>query len=383
MPQTGLGLLTAVVSMDESTAYHVIRRREFVQSRLEGTWSDSLQICRLIPQKEQTFLENPSLGGDDDPISILAVRAGQVVGRMDLIPGCLGVNGQKEPILWCSNLYVPAAVRNSLAGAMLVLKSQQLHSTVGVVGVSQAALPIYQKLKWEQVAMHRYILLRRSRAVVEHYLGNPAIRWGARTVTDALLLAHRAASVLARLMRTSGLRIRQIDRAGDEFQSLLAPIPQGVETLRSAAILNWMLSHGFESDARNRKGLFCVYNRAGRLAGYFLAKSRFYESATHRGFKNLQLGSLQDWRIFDPAALSLRRLMLLAVREISAWNPDAIELCVPESCPPMPWRRWGFWPAGVLSFLGKRSPQSPLSRAGLPPPRQWNVTPCDGDNLFS
>ena len=155
-----------------------------------------------------------------------------------------------------------------------------------------------------------------------------------------------------------------------------------METLRSAAILNWLLSNDFDFDARNHKRLFGVYDRAGRLAAYFLAKTKFYETATHRRFKNLQLGSLFDWRIFDPAALSLQQLALLAVREISAWNPDAVELCVPPSCDHLHWRRWGFVPGGIMRFMIKRSPKCPTRRPELPEPRQWNIRPGDSDTLF-
>jgi hypothetical protein len=231
--------------------------------------------------------------------------------------------------------------------------------------------------------MPRFILLRRSRAVVEHFLTNPALRGAARFAADAALLAHRAASALARAARTCDLRARPIERAGNDLDRLLAPVHQGVETLRSAPILNWLLSCNFESDPRNRKGLFGIYDRAGKLAAYFLAKTKFYETATHRGFKNLQLGSLLDWRIFDPAALSLQQLVLLAVREISAWNPDAIELCVPKTCGPLHTRRWGFVPAGTMHFMIKRSPKCPTRRPDLPEPPAWNLRPGDADTLFA
>ena len=213
--------------MASPTSYYLIRRREFAASRLAGTWSDPHQICGFTPQREQTYLQNPALVGDDDPVCLLAINDNQVVGRMDLMPGYLGVQGQVQRIVWCSNFYVPPELRGSLAGVMLVLKSQELHSTVGAGGVSQAALPVYQKLKWDQIDMPRVILLRRSRAVVEHFLANPALRAAARFAADAALLAHRGASRLARASANLRPARRAIDRAGDELDRLLVPAAAG------------------------------------------------------------------------------------------------------------------------------------------------------------
>jgi len=302
---------------------------------------------------------------------------------MDVIPGLLSVNGEPCRIFWTSNLFVPPETRNSLAGVMLVVKFQGYGPTVGVVGVSQEALPLYHKFKWDEVPMARYVMIRRSRAVVERYVAQPWLRGTARVMADAALSAHRGLGRAVRSLMLAGLAVQQVDRADDELDRHLAPGGQGIETHRSAAMLNWQLENSFDADGRNRKGLFHVRDRGGRLVGYFLAKVRFYETATHRRFRNLLLGSLADWRIFDPSALSPGQLLLLAVREISAWNPDAVELCLPPSCGPARLRRWGFFRVGSLSMFVQRSPQSPTRQSGAPEPRAWLVRPGDGDYVFS
>jgi hypothetical protein len=228
--------------------------------------------------------------------------------------------------------------------------------------------------------MPRYILLRRSRAIVERYVKKRSLVPPLRVLADAGLLAARSLSAAVRLLRTSGLRVEHVDRATPELDEALAKSQPAIATHRSAVYINWLLDHFFETDARNRRGLFYVRGRDGRLVAYFIGKSRFYETATHRNFKNLQLGSLQDFRIFDPAAISPMKLILLSVGEVAKWNPDAIEICVPPDCDGVRLRRWGFVPVGNLHLLVKCGSNQRLATSK---DQEWTIRPGDGDNFFS
>jgi hypothetical protein len=263
----------------------------------------------------------------------------------------------------------------------MVLKMQQLHDVLGVCGVSQMALPLYQKLKWRDFAMPRHILLRRSRAIVERYVGRrrfliPPLR----VLADAALIVHRSLSGVARALRTSGLHVEPMNRATAELDESLDRQRSGIATHRSADFINWLLDHSFETDPRNRKGLFYVRGRDGRLAGYFLGKMKFYETATHRGFKNLRLGSLQAFRIFEPSVVSPQALIHLSVGEISKWDPDAIEVCLPPDFRHVRLRRWGFAPVGALHLLVKCAGNDRLATAKE---EDWTIRPSDSDNFFS
>ncbi|MDB5321130.1 MAG: hypothetical protein JWN40_2761 [Phycisphaerales bacterium] len=366
--------------MRETSSIHLIRRRALLGEQPLHSFADPDGIVALTPEKRRTQLENPLSAGDDDLVQIVGVRGERVGGRLDVIAGRLEVDGQPVPFVWASTLYVPPEFRQSLLGVTMVLKLQQLHDLIGVCGVSQMALPLYQKLKWRDFAMPRYILLRRSRAIVERYVKARMLVPPLRVLADAALAVQRSLSAVVRAVRTAGLRVEPMSRATPELDEALGSGQRGIATHRSAAFINWLLDNSFESDPRNRKGLFYVRARDGRLLAYFIAKSRFYETATHRGFKNLQLGSLQDFRIFEPGIISPQTLILLSVREISNWNPDAIEICLPPDCRDVPLRRWGFVPAGSLHLLVKCGRNDRLATA---PESDWTIRPSDGDNFFS
>lgn len=371
------------MSEPSSTILHIVRAKDLANGQTHHPFADPQKTAVFTAEKRRALLANPLRCGPDEPMQIIGVKDGNVTGRLDLISGRMNLKGQAVPCLWGSYLYVPPEYRSTLVGLSLVLKMHSLHSTPAVCGISQVALPLYQKLKWADVAMPRHIMLRRSRSVVERYLGTGLSGMLGRLAADAALTAHRLAAGTIRSLKTSGLHVQHVDRAPQELEDAMTTGSKAIQTHRSAAVIDWMLAHSFETDARNRKGLFLVRDGGRRLIGYFIAKLRFYEVATHRGFKNLLLGSLQDWRIFDGSKLSMMQLIALAVREISAWDADAVEVCLPPDCAPLNLKPWGFVRVGDLHWMIRPSSQS-LLHGHLPSLHaDWTIRPADGDNTFS
>jgi hypothetical protein len=347
-------------------------------------FADPDGVATLSAEKCRVLIDNPLSVSEDDPVQILGARGGRIAGRLDVIAGRIDVKGEAVSCLWASYLYVPPEARSTLLGVTMLLKLQQLHPNSAVCGVSQIALPLYQKLRWRDFAMPRHIRLRRSRSVVERYVRHRAARVVTRVVADAVLGAHRVASGVVRGLRTRGLSVEPAARATPELDIALAAHRVRIETHRSADYVNWLLGNASDrdpnTDPRTRKGLFYVRTPDGQLAGYFVIRARFYETATHRGFKNLYLGSLQDWRTFDRAALPTRALVQLAIREIDRWDPDAVEVCLPPDCADVRLRQWGFVGVGALHLLVRSPAGGPLAEA---PATDWVIRPADGDNFFS
>ena len=110
---------------------------------------------------------------------------------------------------------------------------------------------------------------------------------------------------------------------------------------------------------------------------------KLFAVASHRGFRNLLLGSLGDWRIFEPIDLDLRRLILLAMQTLGKWNPDAIEICVADKDLWKYFRRRGLMRVGELAILIKTAPHSPLRLEMYRDQANWQLTPAEGDNFFA
>ncbi|HWE04264.1 MAG TPA: hypothetical protein VG326_17800 [Tepidisphaeraceae bacterium] len=372
----------ALTVTDESTSIVILRASDFASGDPYLQWDDPTDIARIPPWKLAALLANPLRLGFDDPVEIVGLRGRTVVGKMDLIVGAAAIDGQVIPVLWTSMLIVPEQFRGTLMGALIVLKMQQMMPTVAACAVSVAALPVYEKLKWMHFRLHRHILLRRSRPVVERYFGEGFPSRVANCAADAGLIALRAATGPFAALLTRGLHCRQAARMDPALDHRIGACDRPACFVRSAAWVNWALDHPSCDDPRDRRGLFIVYDRQERIVGYFLLKSRFYPVATHRGFKNLFLGSLSDWIALEPQALGFTQIVLLASMELARWDVDAIEVCISDGEPAPNLRPWGFVPVGDLHLLVKASARSPLSDPKYAKSSAWRIRPAEGDNFL-
>jgi hypothetical protein len=344
-------------------------------------------LARLTPEKRLALLENPTHGDDQDPVQLVGTRDGRVIGRLDLFTGEAIVDGKPVPILWTSHLAVPEEFRKTLMGITLILKMHGLLHTVGACGVSVMAYPLFEKLKWRQFPMARHLAVRRSRFVIEKHVGAGWLGKLATVLADGALLGHRAILAGWSRVRTARLDCRPLPADDPEhdtrFDALLGALPERVRFHRSARWVKWIVNYNFDNDPRNRRAAFGIYARDGTLAAYFLIRFRYYETATHRGYRNVMLGSLMDWAIFDPQAVRLSQLILLAMRELARGGVDAIEICLPEEPGVPSLRRWGLLRVGVLHVMVKTGTGSPLASAEFANAANWRVRPAEGDNAFA
>lgn len=369
--------------MADSTTFHIIRRRDLKTASGDSQWDDPDAIASLSPSSLKAYLESPFAGDDDEPVQVIATQANRVVGRIDMLPSRIRVGDQSVKIMWGSNLYVPPDSRNTLTGVILILKAQGLHHTVGAFGPSQAALPIYQKLKWSDRPIPRRILILRSRSVIEKYVGAGIHSKVIVAILDTMAATFRGFFTRPwTAMHTRGLSAQKSELMPVDLDPFLqAPTP-GASMERSAGSINWWLTHAFKDDPRNANDLFLVRNNTDRVVAYFINKVRFHPSATHRGFKNLLLGSLQDWRIFDEHAIDLAGIIMLATRELSRRRVDAVEICTDDPRVRTLLKLFGFIGVGATHLLVKCSAASPLSQADLSDISKWSIYPGDGDNFF-
>lgn len=370
--------------MTDPVHFHLLTRADLKAGNASARWSDPELIASIAPQNLNTILANPCAGGDAEVAQILAVKGDRIIGRIDVLPTLIQIDQQQTQIFWGSNLYVPPEFRGTLTGVLLIMKAQSVHHTVGASGPSQAALPIYQKLKWADRPLNRYISILRSRSVVERYAGTGLHSKAAALLADAGLALHRGLLLAPlRAMTTSGLTVDRVEKMPDRLDPKLTAPRGQVSMVRSAAFLNWWLAHSFRHDSRNANDLCLIRDRDGNELGYFINKIRFHESATHRKFRNLLLGSLQDWMIFDPARLNVKQIIQLAIRQLQRRGVDAIEVCSDDPSISKLLKLSGFLRVGAMHMVIRWTPKSPLASSDSTADiAKWWIHPGDGDNFF-
>lgn len=350
----------------------------------ELPFDDPAGFARMQPAKRQALLALPG-GRETDPVQVLAVRGREPVGRMDLVRQDFLVPGPggevREPIFWGSEFVVPEEHRGSLAGVTILLHLSRLGVTLGAAGPSKVALELYQKLKWIDIPMERFILLRRGRSVVERFIGKGLHARAAALLADAGLALHRAA--IAPLLRSAvrGMQESIEDRVDDALATSEAVGQAAARADLSPRWLRWGLDHTLSNDSRDGKELVVLREKGGAAAGFALVKRKFYPVATHRRFENLLLGQVMVWKSLRPG-LDDWSAVAAGVRRLLRSGVDAVEVCTAEPRTAARLKRLGFIRAGSMHVVVKPAPKSPLADKSFADPARWSLRPGDGDNLL-
>jgi hypothetical protein len=366
-------------TVSQDTDVHVVRKSDLATGSAIP-WEDPEQIAPISANKRAALLANPLIGGDDEPVQLVGALGGRVIGRLDLLAGRIETPQGAAPCFWGSAFFVPEEFRSTLMGVKLLLTMERLVEAVGASGPSQLAYPLYKSLRYLDFPRRRYVLVRRSRPIVNRYLGSGLYATAAAALVDIGLAPHRGLLDAWGRLRTRGLRSDRVTEFPPELEPYLKEHAAPVAMHRSKAWFDWVLRHSFYEG--HRRELFLVRDERDEIVAYFLVKARRYERASHHDFPNMYLGSLHDWLVFDPEVVDLSELLLLATRTLLQWKVDAVEICLPDDVR-LDLRRWGLVRAGSMHVVVKGSPKSILAQRELQRPALWRVRPGEGDYIFS
>jgi GNAT superfamily N-acetyltransferase len=331
-------------------------------------WDDPDGLGELSPEKRSALLANPFLGGDE-PARLLAVAGSRIAGRIDLVAGELETPSGRVGCFWGSALRVSPDFRGRGLAEALLRESERFRPVAGVCAPSRMSLPLYRRLGYVDLPLRRYVLVRSFRPLAQRWLGR-----GGRAATAAVDLGARAHRRLLATRRPRATAER-VAAFPPELAPRLVERRRPFATHRPAAWVDWVLRESFYGDEQERAS-YVVRGDHGEPAGCFLVKTRRYSGVTRWRLDDLRLASLVDWTIFEPAALRLEDVALLALETVD--EVDAFEVCVPPG-ERTRLGRLGFVPAGEQHVLLRRSDGGELADD----PTLWTLRPGDGDHVFS
>ena len=300
----------------------------------------------------------------------------RVVGKVDLFPGEITIDGKAHPVVWGSALGVPEKHRATGVGLMLAMRMQTVGGWIGAFGVSQIALPLYSNLRWANLSLPRFVQVRRSRRFLAAYLKSEALAAILAPLADIAFALRR---VLART--PGGYTLEPVDRMPEDLADKFTT-PDGAAPHRSPAWINWLLATEFNDVPTRRTDLFLV-RKADTVMGYVLTKQRHFADVTQRHVKDVTIASVQDWMSFDPGTLPETDLLALAVGAAARGNPDAVEVCTADPAEQQAMRRAGLIAMGQLNFLCRPARGTALADEKWRDPANWRLRPAEGDNFWT
>ncbi|HJQ74851.1 MAG TPA: GNAT family N-acetyltransferase [Gaiellaceae bacterium] len=335
-------------------------------------------LAGMTASKQAALLANPLLGPDDEPARVVAFLEGRVVGQLDLVAGEISTPHGVVPSFWGSAFHVSADARGQGIGGQLLRAAEELREGAGACAPSRLSYPLYLRRGYLDIPLRRHLLVRRTGPLAERWLGKGRLARAASALGDTALRGLGSTRP-----RSSG--DSQLEPCAAFPPELEPRLPEGRAPFamhRSAAWLDWIVRESF-GDPSQRRALYLVRSGGGETVGYLLVKARVYSGVTRWQVENLHLGSLVDWQIFEPGALSFEQLVVLATGAVEDWGVDAVEACVPPGEGHARFRRLGFLPLGVQHVVVRGREGSVLATEAARDIGQWTVRPAEGDHAFS
>ena len=309
-----------------------------------------------------------------------------MVGQETVFPVQVKAKDKVHTAIAGSGLYVHENYRKSMLGVSLITKLEEL-SADGIAlgcGLSRLALPSLLMFDYLCFPLPRLMWVFKSRAIIEKKLGMPALILLVSRLVDVPLWLWTMVFKTIVIMRTRGLVVEQADHASKEVANLIDLDSHSFSCERSAAWLDWQLQCSFTNDSRAKQKLFMIKDKERHNLGFFMYKIRFHETASHRGYKNLLLGSLMEWQSSDQRKLSHATIALMSILEMRKDGVDAVEICTDDQDMFGFLKKLSLLYVGELSFVIRATEASPLRQNdGWDVQNNWRLRPAEGDNGLS
>ena len=332
--------------------------------------------------KLHAFQRNPFAASDSAIAKIAGFCDEKEAGREFVFPLRLRTPYGEMDALAGSSLSVEPEYRRSGLGMDLPeLRWQNSPSKIALgASLSQMALPVHQLLDYIVFLMPRNIMLWRSHVLVETKLRG----FAAKCVAFVLDCGIWLYSLLLRMVCACKLNGLGIEEVPTDDESTLGTVA-GLISEDSASFaevhdvrwLRWHMTESFSKDGPMR--LFAARKR-GEVVGFYMTKKRFHEQASHRGFKNVWLGSVMEWQVKKEFEKKLGWLLVSAALRLKKDGMDAVEIPSADKSINRFLRRIGWRQVGESNFVVKAGEGSLLfGNAEMAKIENWRLRPAMGD----
>lgn len=333
-------------------------------------------------RKLHAFQTNPFAASDEALAKIAGFYDEKEVGREFVFPLRLETAQGEMDVLAGSSLSVEPEYRRSGLGMDLPeLRWQKSPSKIGLgAALSQMALPVHKLLDYIVFLLPRNIMLWRSRALVETKLKG----FAAKCVAFVLDCGIWFYSLLLKVVcscKLNGLTIEEV-LSDDELMlgtvaRLISEDGASFAEVHDARWLRWHMTESFSKDGPMR--LYAVHKR-GEVVGFYMAKKRFHEQASHRGFKDVWLGSVMEWQVKKGFEKKLGWLLVSAALCLKKEGMDAVEIPSADRSLNRFLHRIGWRQVGESNFVIKAGEGSPLfGNKEMTKVENWRLRPAMGD----
>ena len=365
--------------------YEIYLRRLSELRHCRGTDVNETSPLRLEPSREDALLKNPYRWDDDPIIQAVGFVDGEVAGWDYIFPVAAQLDGKTYRAVSGSSLNVKPFARKSGLGLALPSAGFDVAAKDGLVvaaAISQMGIPIHEFNDYHFFFMPRFVALWKSRPVVEAKLKG-LLSAVVRVVADVVLFCYAHILKLVCSLSLRGCSVKEVlcddEDAIKAVAETVAADSHRFSELHDERWFKWHLGCSFSAASRCR---LHVFERKGRVVAFCMTKTRFYETASHRGFKNVRLGSINEWGYTTGSERLMKWAIADTALRLRKEGCDACEFAADESGLVRAVRCMGWKRVGDSNVAIKILDNFPLKDI-VPDMRKhenWRLRPAMGDN---
>lgn len=266
--------------------------------------------------RRRVFLANPNLM-DFDSTYLYTDKVDDVVaGRVMLFPTMIKNGDENVPSTAASALYVHEDYRQYAIGVDIMMYQSNYKKTPTklAAGVSDQALPIYEKLRYF-VFKYPLLELRFNTRSLLYSLGVKGILNSLLAQPLNLYLGIKNKGLMGR-MKEVGKKysIEKISKVPEWVDEIVMNDGHKYAELHNHQWLQWLLDGSFKDGDRNIQS-FYVVNCDGEHCGFFMTTERLRKQDGR--FKNLLVGYVVEWGITKQSELTESEIYFLALSTFS------------------------------------------------------------------
>jgi len=347
--------------------------------------ADPFGVLGVSSCLQDVLSADPFADDADAVIQVIGSVDGKAVGSVRSIPLDVVVFGRRYKTAAGCEMFVSEEYRNTQYG--LKLPMARLASTPNnfMVGASQSQMMIKvsEFIRSTIFYFPRRIMLFDSRAIVEQKVARP-LWWLVRLAANVCLKVYWNIVGSISTLKNRGLSVCEIMADDAESLDVVAKmISADKHSCFEVHNAGWIKWHMTVSLSNQRPLRLWLVKKGDLPYAFYMTKERFYEQASHRGFKNVRLVSIVEWGCIGDlegtAERQMRWILLGGARRFCG-VADAVEILATDIGLDG-FLRNKLWPCvGQGNFVFKVGKGSPLEHIkGIYDRNNWRLRPAMGD----
>lgn len=363
-----------------------IHRRTFANLSVEGLdgLRDEYGILNFSPRMAETFRTDP-FARPEDVVQVVGSVDGVAAGSVFSLPLEVRIGKEIHRTAAGCEMTVIEKFRNTQFGLKLPVSRLGTTAEKFMIGCSQSQMMIKVSEFIGSTIFYspRLVMLFKSRSVVEmklHGLLGKFVQW---LVDWGLWFYWHLVKTCAH-SALKGYEVVPVTAADEESIRAVADIIRGETPLWGEVHdERWLKWHLVSSFSENGPLSLTLLRKDGKSVAFYMTKRRFYEQASHRGFKNVWLGSVVEWGALPECAAIVNPMLMMAAASFGG-ACDAVEFVATETKVEKHFRKWGWRHVGDSNYVFKVADGSALAgNEEMRKRENWRLRPAMGDNGMS